>query len=85
MFDTDTNTIFVTTVTTSGGVTTVDNGSAIVLSYDSNDRFDVDGNASTYAAFEKALSKGDTLAMTLDTSTSRTGSRAVNRFLLTSG
>ena len=49
-FDKDTNTIFVATVTNDE----VDTGSAIVVSYDSNDRYNNEDDASTYAGFEKA-------------------------------
>ncbi len=70
-FDTDTNTIF------AGGT-----GSVVVMSYDSNDRFNVgaDGaeTASSYAAFEKALAKGLNLGWTITGSTTR----AVNTFTL---
>ena len=68
--DTETNTIF-----------TGSTGTVLVVSYDSNDRFNVDGSASTYAGFERALSVGDTLTWVFDTS--RTGSRRVNTFSLT--
>ena len=67
--DTETNTVF-----------TGASGSVLVVSYDSNDRFNVDGSASTYARFERALSVGDTLTWVFDTS--RTGSRRVNTFSL---
>ena len=82
-FDTDSNTIFVATETTdSDGATTVDDDSALVLGYDSNDRFNKggdDGGATTYAGFEKALAKGARL--TWDTAGS--GSRAVHTFMVT--
>ncbi len=68
--DTETNTVF-----------TGSTGTVLVVSYDSNDRFNVDGSASTYAGFERALSVGDTLTWVFDTS--RTGSRRVNTFSLT--
>ena len=69
-FDTETNTVF-------AGST----GAVLVVSYDSNDRFNVDGSASNYAGFERNLSVGDTLTWVFDTS--RTGSRRVNTFSLT--
>ena len=74
-FDTETNTIFL------GGT-----GAAQVLSYDSNDRFNIDADgsggddpaASSYAAFERSISDDDTLSWTI---VSR-GSRATNTFTL---
>jgi hypothetical protein len=74
-FDTETNTIFVATVTGDD----VDAGSALVLGYDSNDRFDKEGEASSYASFEKALAKGASLTWEIVGS----GSRAVNYFNVT--
>ncbi len=80
-FDTETNTIFV-----SAGV-----GRALVLYYDSNDRFNVNrpavddvdpdgaaGAASSYAGFERALSKAT--GYTLEWGKIASGSRATNRF-----
>ncbi|MYA85440.1 MAG: hypothetical protein F4Y12_07630 [Acidimicrobiaceae bacterium] len=75
-FDKDTNTIFVGA-----------DASVNVLSYDSNDRFNLDDDgtggdgpsAATYAAFEKALANGRTLGWTIVGS----GSRDVNSFTLT--
>ena len=72
-FDTEMNTIFVAT----GAGDTVDADSALVLGYDSNDRFNDDNGASSYAAFEKALAKGKELTWALS---STGGSRAVNVF-----
>ena len=66
--DTETNTIFVG-----------DNlGSVVVLSYDSNDRFNIDEGASTYAGFEKSISDADSLTWTIVGS----GTRPVNTFTL---
>ena len=73
-FDTDTNTIFVG-----------DDGSVLVMYYDSNDRFNIteDGatEAATYAQFEKALSKRT--GFLLDWEITGSGFRAVNGFTLT--
>ena len=73
--DTETNTIF-----------TGADGSVEVLSYDSNDRFNIDADgagsdpagASTYAGFEKSISDADTLTWTIVGS----GTRPVNTFTL---
>ena len=76
VFDTDTNTIFASSTATS----TAD---AFVLTYDSNDRFNVGAagteSASTYAAFERALAKGLALDWTI---TVGGGSRSINTFTL---
>jgi len=73
-FDTETNTIF-------AGAT----GATVVVTYDSNDRFNVGATGSiapsTYAGFEKALAKGLNLSW-LEISSGR---RAVNVFTLTTG
>ena len=71
-FDTETNTIF---VSASPG-----NSDALVVYYDSNDRFDIDGEGSTYAEFERKLSKAadNTLAWEAIGS----GSRTINSFML---
>ena len=74
-FDLDTNTIFAGT-----------GANGIVVQYDSNDRFNVGSVAgsepsSTYAVFERALAVGGFLDVELDTT--RSGSRAVNLFTLT--
>ncbi len=71
-FDTDTNTIF------AGAA-----GEALVLTYDSNDRFDVMGEASNYAAFEKALSTDH--ALTWRINKTRPRPRDVNTFRLVAG
>ena len=74
-FDKDTNTIF------AGELAAVN-----VLYYDSNDRFNIEGDgainpgARTYAQFEKALSKR--AGYTLTWEINGTGSRAVNDFTL---
>ena len=75
-FDTETNTIFVSSTATS----TAD---AVMLTYDSTDRFDVgvsgSESASSYATFERSLAKG----LALDWTITGTGSRATNTFELT--
>ena len=68
-FDTDTNTIFVGTP-----------GSLVVLTYDSNDRFDVEGKVSNYSAFEKALATDHTLTWIINKTRPRP--RDVNTFRL---
>ena len=79
-FDTEMNTIFAG-----------ENGSVQFVSYDSNDRFNIDrpavdsgdnppNAAASYAAFEKALSKAD--GYTLTWSIAGRGSRATNEFNL---
>ena len=65
--DTETNTIFLGAP-----------GSVVVLSYDSNDRFNIDEGASTYAGFEKSISDADTLTWAIVGS----GTRPVNTFTL---
>ncbi len=77
-FDTDTNTIFVATVTDDA----VDDDSVRVVSYDSNDRLNAKGATATaasaigYAGFERALKKGSELTWIIHGS----GSRTVNEF-----
>ena len=79
--DKDTNTIFVSG-TVLGDAVVAD--SVRVLSYDSNDRFNVTGlGASTYAGFERALKVGATVAWKFDTSTTVTGTRRVNEYTVT--
>ena len=80
--DKDTNTIFVSGTDANAGIGALVADSARVLYYDSNDRFNVDGEPSTYAGFERALKVGATVAWEFDTS-SVTGSRKVNEFTLT--
>ena len=73
--DTETNTIFVGA-----------DGAVAVLTYDSNDRYNIDADgsgpgtvmASTYAGFEKSISDADTLTWAI----AGMGSRAVNSFTL---
>ena len=80
-FDTETNTIFVATeITNEDGETTVDDDSALVVYYDSNDRFNKDGDATTYAGFEKALAKGASLHGNIQATG---GSRATNEYSVT--
>ena len=85
-FDKDSNTIFVATmVDADSNAATPDTvlaGSALVLGYDSNDRFNKggdDGGATTYSGFEKALAKGASLTWNVAGS----GSRAVHSFTVT--
>ena len=70
-FDTETDTIF------AGGL-----GTVWMITYDSNDRFDLGAagteTASNYAAFERALNEG----LNLDWDITGTGSRAINIFTL---
>ena len=73
--DTDTDTIFVGSA-----------GSVIVIRYDSNDRYNIDPDGtgdmpvapSTYAAFDKSISKADTLTWTR----AGTSARSVNTYTL---
>ena len=71
--DTETNTIY-------AGA----DGSVVVVSYDSNDRFDLDPagadpvRASSYAEFERSIAVGDNVSWTIV----GTGSRAINSFTL---
>ena len=72
-FDTETDTVY-------AGA----EGSVVVVSYDSNDRFDLDPagddekRASSYAEFERSIAAGDNLSWTIV----GTGSRAINSFTL---
>ena len=79
-FDKDTNTIFVAIMEDldSDPLTpdTVMADSAVVVRYDSNDRFDIDGESGTYAGFGNALKKGRELSWNLVAR----GSRAINAF-----
>ena len=76
-FDTDTNTIY-------AGA----DDAAVVLTYDSNDRYNVNADGTTeadadpasYAGFEKALADGKTVYWDIDVTR---GSRAVNVFTVT--
>ena len=76
-FDTETNTIFAGTT-----------GNVWVITYDSNDRFDVGASGSespsTYAGFERALfEKPFDKKLILKWEIAGTGSRAINKFTLT--
>ena len=78
-FDTDTNTIFVDSDPTDA------TGSALVVNYDSNDRFNISEGGGTdvaksYAEFEKALSTANNV--TLEWTVILRGSRSVNTFTL---
>ena len=77
-FDTETNTIYVMNDDNSDGE--LDDGSALVVYYDSNDRYNKGADASTYAGFEKALAKGATLHWTIQAAG---GSRATNEYTVT--
>ena len=72
-FDTETNTVY-------AGA----DGSVVVVSYDSNDRFDLDPagddpkRASSYAEFERSIAADDNLSWIIV----GTGSRAINTFTL---
>jgi hypothetical protein len=58
MFDTETNTIFASSAADSAG-------DAVMLTYDSNDRFDFEGRPSSYAEFERELAKDKDLGWTI--------------------
>ena len=89
-FDKDTNTIFVATDSdTAAGATAVTVNTAIVVSYDSNDRFNLDeGDDGTttadltanYNRFERMLSTDD--GYTLEWEAIKSGSRSINVFTL---
>ncbi len=90
-FDTDTNTIFVGTVTISGNTATITDGSVEVIRYDSNDRFNIDRpaldggtdpdpEAAGYAQFERNLFNLAGFKLAWDIA--GTGSRDVNEYTL---
>ena len=88
-FDKDTNTIFVATDSDNTAGTAVTVNTAIVVYYDSNDRFDLDAGSDdattadvdiTYARFEKMLSTDD--GYSLEWEAIKSGSRSINTFTL---